>query len=402
MKKKITALLLCAAMAVTVCGCGKDDGESVENTESTEAVSSAGVEYDPLDYVELGDYMGIEVSLEDDYAVEESDVREFIESNVLAYYPKYQDTDKTTVEEGDFVNIDYVGKKDDVAFEGGTASGHVLEIGSGSFIPGFEDGLIGVNVGDTVDLDLTFPETYSNNPDLAGAAVVFTVTVNKIVEKQDITYENMTDEYVQYVAAQAGMPYETVQDMKDDAQQYLEAVSASQKDSATRSAVLEKLTEVCPVKELPAGLLDARMEEVIAQYTNMYCSDGVTLEEFVESQGQDYDEFISSVTEEVKADLEAQIVMEAIAAKEEIEFDETGFADYVSRLMSSYGYSDEASLYQNYGLTAEGGEAYLKKVYVCEQALQKVVAEAKVTTGAAENGTGEDEGTESAGNTEAE
>lgn len=402
MKKKITALLLCATMAVTVCGCGKDDGESVENTESTEAVSSAGVEYDPLDYVELGDYMGIEVSLEDDYAVEESDVREFIESNVLAYYPQYQDTDKTTVEEGDFVNIDYVGKKDDVAFEGGTASGHVLEIGSGSFIPGFEDGLIGVNVGDTVDLDLTFPETYSNNPDLAGAAVVFTVTVNKIVEKQDITYENMTDEYVQYVAAQAGMPYETVQDMKDDAQQYLEAVSASQKDSATRSAVLEKLTEVCPVKELPAGLLDARMEEVIAQYTNMYCSDGVTLEEFVESQGQDYDEFISSVTEEVKADLEAQIVMEAIAAKEEIEFDETGFADYVSRLMSSYGYSDEASLYQNYGLTAEGGEAYLKKVYVCEQALQKVVAEAKVTTGAAENGTGEDEGTESAGNTEAE
>lgn len=402
MKKKITALLLCAAMAVTVCGCGKDDGESVENTESTEAVSSAGVEYDPLDYVELGDYMGIEVSLEDDYAVEESDVREFIESNVLAYYPQYQDTDKTTVEEGDFVNIDYVGKKDDVAFDGGTASGHVLEIGSGSFIPGFEDGLIGVNVGDTVDLDLTFPETYSNNPDLAGAAVVFTVTVNKIVEKQDITYENMTDEYVQYVAAQAGMPYETVQDMKDDAQQYLEAVSASQKDSATRSAVLEKLTEVCPVKELPAGLLDARMEEVIAQYTNMYCSDGVTLEEFVESQGQDYDEFISSVTEEVKADLEAQIVMEAIAAKEEIEFDETGFADYVSRLMSGYGYSDEASLYQNYGLTAEGGEAYLKKVYVCEQALQKVVAEAKVTTGAAENGTGEDEGTESAGNTEAE
>lgn len=402
MKKKITALLLCAAMAVTVCGCGKDDGESVENTESTEAVSSAGVEYDPLDYVELGDYMGIEVSLEDDYAVEESDVQEFIESNVLAYYPQYQDTDKTTVEEGDFVNIDYVGKKDDVAFEGGTASGHVLEIGSGSFIPGFEDGLIGVNVGDTVDLDLTFPETYSNNPDLAGAAVVFTVTVNKIVEKQDITYENMTDEYVQYVAAQAGMPYETVQDMKDDAQQYLEAVSASQKDSATRSAVLEKLTEVCPVKELPAGLLDARMEEVIAQYTNMYCSDGVTLEEFVESQGQDYDEFISSVTEEVKADLEAQIVMEAIAAKEEIEFNETGFADYVSRLMSSYGYSDEASLYQNYGLTAEGGEAYLKKVYVCEQALQKVVAEAKVTTGAAENGTGADEGTESAGNTEAE
>lgn len=394
MTKKLIALLLCAAMTATVCGCGKEDGESVGNTESTETVSSAGVAYDPLDYVELGDYMGIEVSLEDDYTVDDADVQEFIETNVLAYYPQYQDTDKATVEEGDFANIDYVGKKDGVAFDGGTASGYVLEIGSGSFISGFEDGLIGVNVGDTVDLDLTFPETYKNNPDLAGAAVVFTVTVNKIVEKQDITYENMTDEYVQYVAAQAGMPYETVQDMKDDAQQYLEALGASEKDSAVRSEVLSKLTEVCPVKELPEGLLDARMEEVLAQYTNMYCSDGSTLEAFVESQGQDYNEFVDSVTAEVKSDLEAQIVMEAIAAKEEIAFDQTGFDDYVSRLMSSYGYSDEASLYQNYGLTEEGGKAYLEKVYVCEQALQKVVAAANVTTGAAGDGAGAEGDTE--------
>lgn len=381
MRKKLIALMLCAAMSATVCGCGKDDGESVGNTESTEAVSSAALEYDPLDYVELGDYMGIEVSLQNDYSVDDADVQEFIEKNVLANFPQYTDTDKAVVETGDCVNIDYVGKKDGVAFNGGTASGYVLKIGSNTFIPGFEDGLIGVSVGETVDLDLTFPETYQNNPDLAGAAVVFTVTVNKIVEQQDITYSEMTDEYVQYVAAQAGMPYETVQDMQDDTRKYLEAVNASQRDSAVRSAVLSKLTEVCPVKELPEGLLDARIEEVLAQYENMYCSDGSTLEAFVESQGQDYDEFLDSVNRDVESDVRAQIVMEAIAAKEKIEFDQEGFDDYVSRLMSSYGYSDQATLFRNYGLTEEGGKAYLEKVYVCEKALQKVVAAATVTEG---------------------
>ena len=87
--------------------------------------------------------------------------------------------EKSVVESGDTVNIDFEGKKDGVAFDGGTSQGYNLTIGSGSFIDGFEDGLIGVNVGDTVDLNLTFPEGYQN-ADLAGQDVVFTVTVNFI------------------------------------------------------------------------------------------------------------------------------------------------------------------------------------------------------------------------------
>ena len=405
MKKKLMTVLLAVALTASICGCSKNDGENVGDTESTEAesLSSAGIEYDPLDYVELGEYKGIEVQLQEDYTVDDAAVQTFIEQNVLAQYPDYKDTDKKTVETGDFVNIDYVGKRDGVAFNGGTAAGYVLEIGSGSFIPGFEDGLIGVEVGNTVDLPLTFPETYNPNPDMAGAEVVFTVTVNKIVEKQDITYENMTDEYVKSVAAQSGMPYETVEDMRSDARAYLEAVNASQRASAARSGVLAKLTEVCKVRGLPEGLLDARMEEVLAQYTRMYCQNGETLQEFVTAQGQKYEEFVDSVTQEVEADLESQIVMEAIAAKEEIAFDQSGFDEYVSRLMSSYGYEDENSLYENYGLSAEGGKAYLQKVYVCDQALQMVVDEANLIT-PQDNG-GEEaasDGTESAGNTEAE
>ena len=105
-------------------------------------------------------------------------IENYINGNMLTTYPI---TDRA-VEDGDLVTIDYVGKKDGEAFSGGSAEGYQLKIGSNTFIDGFEEGLIGVMPGDTVDLDLTFPESYSRNQDLAGQAVVFTVTLDKISE----------------------------------------------------------------------------------------------------------------------------------------------------------------------------------------------------------------------------
>ena len=392
MKKKIVAVLLCLTLAFSVTGCGKDKkSESVENTESTEVVSSAAVDFDPLDYVELGDYMGLSVTLTDDYSVSDDDVKTFIENSVIANYPYYTDTDKTVVEDGDAVNIDYEGLKDGEAFSGGTATGAVLEIGSNTFIDGFEEGLIGAKVGDKVTLNLTFPENYGNT-DLAGQPVVFNVTINKIVEKQDITYDNMTDEYVAYVNDKASLGYDTVDEMKTDARNYLESSKESSKKSAIRSAVMDKLGEVCTVKELPDGLLDARMEEVMAQYESYYCSDGSSLKDYVENTAnQDYDEFVSNVTDEVTSDLKTQMILEAIVEKEGIEFDQDGFDSYVGHLMSNYSYNDESKLYKSYGLSADRGKEYLKKVYVCNLALQKVVDSATVE---------EEAGTESVTDTE--
>ena len=101
-------------------------------------------------------------------------------------------TDRTTAQSGDVANIDYVGKKDGVEFDGGSAQGYDLELGSGVFIPGFEDGVVGMEVGSTKDIPLTFPDNYGN-ADLAGADVVFTVTLNALKEA---TTPELTDEYV--------------------------------------------------------------------------------------------------------------------------------------------------------------------------------------------------------------
>ena len=197
MKKKLM-LLLCTVCAVTLlggCGTGnKNTGGKKESTEKTEKTEEkddsekekASIEYNVDDYVELGEYKGLEVSL-GTYEVKDEDVKSRIES-ILTSYPVYEDLDKDTVEDGDFVNIDYEGIKDGEAFNGGTAEGAVLEIGSNSFIDGFEEGLIGKKVGEKTDLNLTFPEDYQNE-ELAGQEVVFHVTVNKIVSKTDMTYD---------------------------------------------------------------------------------------------------------------------------------------------------------------------------------------------------------------------
>ena len=161
MKKKMIALLLCVSMIATISGCGKSSGETVGDTENTETESSASIEYNASDYVTLGEYKGLEVTLDDDYVTDDSEVKDFVESNVIKSYPYYIDSDKTTIESGDFVNLDYEGTKDGEDFNGGTNTNYVLEIGSGSFIDGFEDGLIGSKVGDELDIPLTFPEDYS-------------------------------------------------------------------------------------------------------------------------------------------------------------------------------------------------------------------------------------------------
>ncbi len=179
MKRKLMLLLCAVCVAALAGGCGTGKENNASGKENTEDVSGSEgkketIQYNSDDYVELGEYKGLEVSL-GSYEVTQDDVKREIEAALLSY-PVYEDTDKDTVEDGDFVNIDYEGVKDGVAFNGGTAQDSVLEIGSNSFIDGFEDGLIGVKVGEKVDLNLTFPENYQNQ-ELAGQAVVFHVTI---------------------------------------------------------------------------------------------------------------------------------------------------------------------------------------------------------------------------------
>lgn len=406
MKKKAVALLLCVSMMMTLNACGKTNKDNTQGTETvaeteTEVIpSSADITYDAGDYVSLGDYMNMEVTLDKDYQVTDDMVKNYVNNNVIANYPYYVESDKTVVENGDVANIDYEGLLDGEAFDGGTAQDYDLEIGSGSFIDGFEDGLIGAEVGKETDLNLTFPEDYGNS-DLAGKEVVFKVTVNAIKEKQDITYDTLTDEYVTYLSDKLGASYETVNDLTSDIRTYLEEQANSSRTQAIRSAVIAKLPEVCTVNALPDGLLDVRMQEYLKKFEDTYCKD-TTLEDYLSSTyNTTVDDFKTQVQSEIETELDTQLILEAIAAVENIEFDEDGFNSYVSSLLSSYGYDSEDALYENYAQTAEDGKAYLQTIYLCNKALDRVIENTNVTYNAAEESTEEAAAAEDITETEA-
>lgn len=406
MKKKAVALLLCVSMMMTLNACGKTNKDNTQGTETvaeteTEVIpSSADITYDAGDYVSLGDYMNMEVTLDKDYQVTDDMVKNYVNNNVIANYPYYVESDKTVVENGDVANIDYEGLLDGEAFDGGTAQDYDLEIGSGSFIDGFEDGLIGAEVGKETDLNLTFPEDYGNS-DLAGKEVVFKVTVNAIKEKQDITYDTLTDEYVTYLSDKLGASYETVNDLTSDIRTYLEEQANSSRTQAIRSAVIAKLPEVCTVNALPDGLLDARMQEYLKKFEDTYCKD-TTLEDYLSSTyNTTVDDFKTQVQSEIETELDTQLILEAIAAVENIEFDEDGFNSYVSSLLSNYGYDSEDALYENYAQTAEDGKAYLQTIYLCNKALDRVIENTNVTYNAAEESTEEAAAAEDITETEA-
>ncbi|MBR6902598.1 MAG: FKBP-type peptidyl-prolyl cis-trans isomerase [Clostridia bacterium] len=173
MKKlsKILSAISIITVILSLCACGGKQTKTLiyGNTDLSK-------------YVTLGKYKGLSVDTKsDEYeAALQSVYQTDVSSNNI-----FEKKTKGTVQNGDVANIDYEGKKDGVAFDGGTAQGYDLTIGSNTFIPGFEDGLIGVNIGDTVDLSLTFPENYGS-AELAGKAVVFTVKVNYVKSTDEV------------------------------------------------------------------------------------------------------------------------------------------------------------------------------------------------------------------------
>ncbi len=372
MKRKITALLIAVCAVTLIGGCGGKENKN-EEQNTTEGTEASGSETDASSYdidecVKLGEYKGLEITL-GTYEVKDEDVKSNIE-NTLASYPNYVDTDKTTVEEGDITDIDYEGLKDGVAFDGGTAEGAKLEIGSNSFIEGFEDGLIGKKVGENVELNLTFPEDYQNT-ELAGQEVVFKVKINKIVKEEFMTYDTVTDEFVASNFVSEG--YQTVDDMKKGVRERLESNNETQKETDTQNAMFTKLHENCTVT-LPDGLLDQRIQEYMDQFTeNLKSNYNMELSDYLTSMNTTEEDFNEQVRQYIEDSLTNQLLLEAIAKKENIEVDAEGYKKYKQEIVSDFSYESEEALMEQYG------EDYVRNAYISDKAMDFVIENAKVT-----------------------
>lgn len=404
MKKRILALLLCTSTVISVTGCGSkgesaEATEAVENTESTEeapAVPLAKYDLKGSDYVTLCDYSAIEVTISGDYEVTDQDVLDYVEKIFTQGGPFYTaDPDKTTVEEGDIVNVDYVGKLDGEAFQGGTAENQNIDVSNNSsasgtsYIDGFTDGLLGASVGDVIDSNVTFPEDY-NNEDLAGKEVVFTFTVNSI--QKEVTVDTMDDEF-----ASEQFHVDSVDAVYEQVRQYLESSAESSHKNDIYSAIEDYLLDNCTV-DMPADYRSDVIEAIRANFIDRYCSgDESQMESVLTSYGYTEESIEQEWSDSVESSIKLELIVKAIAEKEDIQIDDTEFENYVNNIVSNGGYGDADTLYSNYGYgDAVYGENQIRVIYLAGLVLDKLSETAVVT----ENAVEETEGTEASESTE--
>ena len=336
MKRKIAKVLVAGLIGLQLIGCSNENKEEVKNTESTQESEIAGpmIYFDEIDAennVTLGEYLGVEV-VNGVTTVSDEEVDAYIEYMMSMYSNTEEVTDRDVVENGDVANIDYEGKKDGVAFEGGTAKGYDLTIGSGSFIPGFEEGLVGVKKGETVDIPLTFPENY-HAEDLAGAEVVFTVTVNGIYQK--VTSE-FNDEFVAELAIEG---VTTTEEYRSYLRTMMEDSYKEQAKQDMEVQVISIVTENAQVKEVPQGLIDKFYDINMNNMSYQASMYGMDLESFVSAYfGMDEEAFEAETLAAAEESAKQAMVCLKIASQEEIKVSEEEMNTAIEENYASYGY----------------------------------------------------------------
>ncbi len=333
--KKIIAVLCILTMLLTLSACGKEKRE-LYNLKLSK-------------YVDVADYKGISVDTKSDKFKEFYDaaIKSDVENNDL-----YQTKNEGVVEKGDIANIDYEGKKDGVAFEGGTAKGYDLEIGSGSFIEGFEDGLIGVGIGSTVDLNLTFPENYGNE-ELNGAAVVFTVKVNYVKTANALEPEDYYKD----------LGFKVLREYTDDVTK-----------RAVKAFILDKLIGESKIKEYPKADVDKLYNTQYEMMDNYYKSSyNMGIAELIEAQGQTAEEFKSSmIKESIHPLMDEQMVLYAIMDNEKMKVTSDEVEAQINKTLKELSGVDRETLLDYYG------KYYFEQSAVSEKVTEYLYNNAKI------------------------
>ena len=279
--------------------------------------------------VTLGEYKGVEVKKEKtevtdeqvDAKVEEERGKQATEVAV----------EGRAVAEGDTVNLDYAGSVDGVAFAGGTAEGQTLKIGSHTFIPGFEEQMVGMNIGEEKDLDVTFPEEY-HAKELAGKKAVFHVKVNGITETQ---LPALDDDFAKDISE-----FDTLEEYKADIRAKLEAQAAERDQNAFTNAVIEKVIANATV-EIPEAMIERQIDSMMRDFEYRLASQGLKLADFMKYTGQDEKAFRANYRDQAEKSVRAHLVLEAVEKAEAIDATEEQIDAQIAQFAPQTGKSVE-------------------------------------------------------------
>lgn len=396
MKKKIVIIGLCVAMAFSVVGCGAKDkvtttaGQIQKNDDGDYMASKTATK------VKECKYKGVDVG-ESTTKLEQTDIDSAIDG-ILSGHATDSQEKEGTVADGDKVNIDYVGTIDGNEFEGGTALGYDLVIGSGSFIEGFESGLVGAKIGDKVGLDLTFPESYNQTTQvngeeitLANQAVHFEVTINYVTVTNT---PELTDEFV----AENSKEYGDTKNVKDFNKYVEDQLVLSKKLQDLWPGVVYN-TEV----SFDSAEVQEKYNDLYKYYENIVKNNyGSDLETYVQQYGQTMDEFEKTINDEAEYQVKCKAISNMIARKEGITLPEEEYDYEVKKGMEAYGYSDKESYEKDYPKQETIDSLIYYKVLKFVGDNAKVVKDSETTTISQESSESEEQTTEAEETTTAE
>lgn len=326
---KFFAVLLCTGLLFT--GCSSDQkGTSGTENESNSAKNEvvARGEYTASDFCKIENYKGITLAKKD-VAASKEDIQTQVNALLSSKKTLKKLKDDHKAEKGDVVNIDYTGYMDGKKFDGGSDTGFNLELGSGSFIAGFEDGLIGTKKGDQKDLNLTFPDPYANNPNFSGKKAVFKVTVNSVNEYVEPKY---TDEFVAN-----NTEYKTIAD-------YEKSISDKIQNDNTFNAMANYLYTHA---EFSGKYPESLRKYYEKQYLNSYISilGEEEFEKYLKSIGKDREAFVKEeLSEPIESVMKEDLIVGVIAEKENIKAEGQEYEDYLTSQANQYGMEKEELL----------------------------------------------------------
>ena len=336
----------------------KPDIDIVQMEKGKELIFTATVQTKPE--VKLGKYKGIELK-KVEYTVTDHDIEHEL-GHMQERNSRLVSVEDRAVESGDTTVIDFEGFVDGVAFEGGKAEGHELVVGSNTFIPGFEDQIIGMNLDEEKDINVKFPEEYFSK-ELAGKDAVFKVKLHEIKKKE---LPALDDEFAKDVSE-----FDTLDELKASIKEKIESENKNKEKYETEEEAIKTVCENTEI-DIPSGMIEVEIDNMVKDIETRLSYQGLNLDQYLQMMGKTLEEVRKEFEEQAGRSVKSRLVLEAVVEAEKLEADEEEVSEKLKEMAKQYN-KDEKELLENEQL-----KSYIAEGMKTEKAIDFIVKNAKI------------------------
>ena len=310
---------------------------------------------------ELGKYKGVEIK-KIEYKVTDDDINHEL-GHMQEHNARIVSVEDRPVEKGDITVIDFEGFVDGKAFDGGKAEGHELEIGSNTFIPGFEDQIVGMKIDEEKDINVKFPDEYFSK-DLAGKDATFKVKLHEIKKKE---LPKLDDEFAKDVSE-----FDTLKELKEDIKKKQQKQNDDKAKYETQDAVIKAVCENVKV-DIPSGMVETEVDNMLKDIEQRLSYQGLKLEQYLQMMGKTQDEMKKEYEPQAIESIKSRLMLEAVIKAEKIEATDEEIDEKLKEMAKNYGKENDEEFLKN-----ENVRNYIKEGLTSEKALEFLVKNAKI------------------------